>query len=94
MDTATQRHLCERFPLCFLQITQGDVLITEKLKGVDVGNEIDLDEVLLLANKHHSYIGRPFVPAVEVHVTLFCMLTKYISVRAYCNIFSDALARA
>merc|ERR1712032_10705 len=48
------------------KVVEGDVLITEKLKGVDVGSEIDLDEVLLIANKHHSYIGRPVVPAVEV----------------------------
>lgn len=48
------------------RVSQGDTIVTEKLRGVDINDEISLNRVLMLGSRHETIIGRPFVPQAVV----------------------------
>ncbi|TMW64002.1 hypothetical protein Poli38472_014707 [Pythium oligandrum] len=48
------------------KVTQGDVVIAEKIKHAKVGEIMDLDEVLLLGNVNQTIIGRPLIEGAKV----------------------------
>ncbi|KAG7670676.1 hypothetical protein Ndes2526B_g00460 [Nannochloris sp. 'desiccata'] len=48
------------------KVTPDDVIITEKLDGVDVSDKIQLQRVLLLGTAAETVIGRPYVPDATV----------------------------
>ena len=48
------------------KVTPDDLVYSEKLKGVDVGDQVSLHRVLLLGNKMTTIIGRPCVPGATV----------------------------
>lgn len=48
------------------KVCQGDVIITEKLKGLDVNERVSLNRVLMLGTLQQTVIGRPFVPQASV----------------------------
>ncbi len=58
------------------KVSQGDTIVTEKLRGVDVNDKLSLNRVLMLGSPHETIIGRPFIPeasvtaAVEVRLVL------------------------
>ena len=62
------------FP-CWAQVSPGDLVITEKLRHVDVNDKINIQRVLMLGSRCETIIGRPLVPgafvtaAVEVRGT-------------------------
>ncbi|DBA77466.1 hypothetical protein WJX77_008205 [Trebouxia sp. C0004] len=48
------------------KVTPDDLVYSEKLKGVDVGDELSLNRVLLLGNAKTTVIGRPCIPGAKV----------------------------
>jgi len=48
------------------KVTPDDVIITEKLAGVDVNDTLALQRVLLLGSQAETIIGRPYVPGASV----------------------------
>ena len=48
------------------KVTPDDLVYSEKLKGVDVGDQVSLNRVLLLGNTATTIIGRPLVPGATV----------------------------
>ncbi|KAE8889146.1 hypothetical protein PF005_g17599 [Phytophthora fragariae] len=48
------------------KVTQGDVVIAEKIKNAKVGEIMDIDEVLLLGNVNQTIVGRPLVEGAKV----------------------------
>ncbi|KAF1777825.1 Ribosomal protein L21-like [Phytophthora cactorum] len=48
------------------KVTQGDVVITEKIKEAKVGEIMDIDEVLLLGNVNQTIVGLPLVEGAKV----------------------------
>jgi len=48
------------------KVTPDDVIITEKLDGVDVNDTLRLQRVLLLGSTAETIIGRPYVPGASV----------------------------
>ncbi len=48
------------------KVTPDDLLVTEKLKGVDVNDIVSLNRVLLLGSAQETLIGRPHVPGAAV----------------------------
>lgn len=49
------------------KVTPDDVIVTERLRGVDVNDKLALPRVLLLGSEEQTVIGRPYVP--EAYVT-------------------------
>ena len=43
------------------QVSPGDVVVTEKIRGVDVNDKVKLDRVLMLGSRDETIIGRPLV---------------------------------
>jgi large subunit ribosomal protein L21 len=48
------------------KVTPDDVIITEKLDGVDISDKIQLQRVLLLGTAAETVIGRPYIPGATV----------------------------
>ena len=48
------------------KVTPDDLVYSEKLKNVDVGDKLSLNRVLLLGNTATTIIGRPVVPGASV----------------------------
>jgi large subunit ribosomal protein L21 len=48
------------------KVTPDDLIITEKIRGVDVNDKIRLNKVLLLGSKTETIIGRPYVEEASV----------------------------
>ncbi|DAZ92839.1 TPA: hypothetical protein N0F65_000519 [Lagenidium giganteum] len=48
------------------KVTQGDVVVAEKIKDAKVGEIMDIDEVLLLGNVNETVVGRPLVEGAKV----------------------------
>jgi large subunit ribosomal protein L21 len=48
------------------KVTPDDVIITEKLDGVDVSDKIQLQRVLLFGTAAETIIGRPYIPGATV----------------------------
>lgn len=71
------------------KVTPNDVIVVEKLSGVDVNDTLRLQRVLLLGSAEETVIGRPYVPeasvtaAVEVRArVLACVLACLLGVLA------------
>ncbi|KAI9980067.1 hypothetical protein PInf_026836 [Phytophthora infestans] len=50
------------------KVTQGDVVITEKIKEAKVGEIMDIDEVLLLGNVNQTIVGLPLVEGAKIDI--------------------------
>ncbi|GLE07077.1 hypothetical protein PINS_up021347 [Pythium insidiosum] len=48
------------------KVTQGDVVVSEKIKHAKVGEIMDIDDVLLLGNVNQTIVGRPLVDGAKV----------------------------
>lgn len=48
------------------KVTPNDVIVVEKLAGVDVNDKLQLQRVLLLGSQAETIIGRPYVPDAAV----------------------------
>lgn len=48
------------------KVTPDDIVYSERLKSVDVGDKVSLNRVLLLGNRETTVIGRPLVPNATV----------------------------
>ena len=48
------------------KVTPSDVIVTEKLDGVDVNDKIRLQRVLVLGSPEETIIGRPYIPGATV----------------------------
>ncbi|KAI9910321.1 hypothetical protein PsorP6_010554 [Peronosclerospora sorghi] len=48
------------------KVTQGDVVIAEKIKHAKVGEIMDINEVLLLGNVNQTIVGRPLIDGAKV----------------------------
>ena len=49
-----------------IQVSPGDLVVTEKLRYVDVNQQIKISRVLMLGSRYESVIGRPLVPGAYV----------------------------
>lgn len=69
------------------KVCQGDTIVTEKLKGLDVNEKVSLNRVLMLGTLQQTVIGRPFVPqasvtaAVEVPPLSWVMCSSGVQLR-------------
>ena len=52
------------------KVMEGDVVITNKLPGVQVGSTFDVDKVLMIGSQDRTVVGRPSVEGAKV--TLAC----------------------
>uniref|UniRef100_A0AAV1T8G5 Large ribosomal subunit protein bL21m n=1 Tax=Peronospora matthiolae TaxID=2874970 RepID=A0AAV1T8G5_9STRA len=48
------------------KVTEGDVVIAEKIKDAKVGEIMDMNEVLLLGNVNQTIVGRPLISGAKV----------------------------
>ena len=48
------------------KVTPDDVIVTEKLDGVDINDKIQLQRVMLLGTASETVIGRPYIPNTTV----------------------------
>lgn len=48
------------------KVTMDDVIVADKIEGVDIGQMIDLAEVLLVGSRRGTVIGRPLVEGARV----------------------------
>ncbi|ETV76668.1 ribosomal protein L21 [Aphanomyces astaci] len=48
------------------KVTQGDIVIAEKIIDAKVGSILDLNEVLLIGSPNETIIGRPFITGAVV----------------------------
>ena len=53
-------------PHLSVQVSPGDLVVTEKLRHVDVNEKIKISRVLMLGSRFESIIGRPLVPGACV----------------------------
>lgn len=49
-----------------MQVSPGDLIVTEKLGDIDVNDKIRIQRVLMLGSRYESIIGRPLVPGAYV----------------------------
>ena len=56
-----------------------DLVISEKLKGVDVNDRLALGRVLMLGSRTETVIGRPHIPGASV--------TAVVEVRTLQDVF-------
>jgi len=52
------------------KVAQGDLVMANRIRGVEVGDQLQLDQVLLVGSRDFSVIGRPFVTDAKVLVTV------------------------
>ncbi|KAG5192648.1 ribosomal protein L21-like protein [Tribonema minus] len=50
------------------KVTVDDVIAAEKVKGPDIGELIDVKDVLLLGTEERTWVGRPTVPGARVQM--------------------------
>jgi large subunit ribosomal protein L21 len=48
------------------KVTEGDVLIVDRVPSAEVGTEFNVPEVLLVGSRSHTIVGRPLVPSAIV----------------------------
>lgn len=65
------------------KVTPDDIVYSERLKGVDVGDKVSLNRVLLLGNRETTVIGRPLVP--DAYVT--AIVEVEFGLQAWCRTF-------
>lgn len=52
------------------KVTEGDVLVLDRLPGLEVGQTTEWDQVLLIGSATKTVIGRPIVPDAVVKVAV------------------------
>ena len=52
------------------KVTEGDVIVTNRILGPDVGTKIILDKVLLVGSKEFTAIGTPLLDHAGVHAVI------------------------
>jgi len=52
------------------KVTQGDVIVTNRINGPDIGQHLILDKVLLIGTKDMTAIGQPLLENAGVHVVV------------------------
>lgn len=63
------------------KVTPDDLVYSERLKGVDVGDKVSLNRVLLLGNRDTTIIGRPLVP--DANVTAIVEVTVMLTIATH-----------
>lgn len=58
-------------------MSPGDVVVTEKIQGVDVNDKVKLDRVLMLGSRDETIIGRPLVPQATVSAVVEVCLSYH-----------------
>ncbi|EIE25523.1 hypothetical protein COCSUDRAFT_40742 [Coccomyxa subellipsoidea C-169] len=48
------------------KVSPGDVVVSEKIRGVDVNDKVKLSRVLMLGSRYETIIGRPIVPSASI----------------------------
>ena len=48
------------------KVSPGDLVVSEKLRDVDVNDRVKLGRVLMLGSRHETVIGRPLIPQASV----------------------------
>eukprot|EP01036_Dinobryon_divergens_P023287 gene23287-31615_t len=48
------------------KVTLDDVIVADKIEGIDIGDDIHVDEVLLVGSLSATLVGRPFVEGAKV----------------------------
>ena len=75
LDEEKPAELKERFAVVAVggtqfKVTVDDVIIVNKLKDVDIGDVLDLDQVLLVGSRKMSIVGRPWIKEAKVVVSV------------------------
>jgi len=52
------------------KVTPDDLIVTEKLSGVDINDRITLSRVLLVGSRTKTTIGRPYIPNATVSAAI------------------------
>jgi large subunit ribosomal protein L21 len=52
------------------RVSAGDCIMTDKIGSVEVGQKIDLDEVLLVGSQDLTVVGQPLVDGVKIAATV------------------------
>lgn len=52
------------------KVTPDDLIVTEKLSGVDINDRITLNRVLLVGSQSKTVIGRPYIPNATVSAAI------------------------
>lgn len=58
--------VCLRMCVCGCVCVQGDVVATHRIPGAEVGEQLRLDDVLLVGSASKTLVGRPTVPNARV----------------------------
>ncbi len=64
-----------------MQVSPGDVVVSEKLRGVDVNDKVKLSRVLMLGSRYETIIGRPIVPSASITAVVEVQLMLMFSAR-------------
>jgi large subunit ribosomal protein L21 len=48
------------------KVCPDDTIVVDKMEGVDIGDQIDITEVLLVGSRKTTMVGQPFVPGTKV----------------------------
>ena len=75
LDETKPAELKERFAVVAVggtqfKVTVDDVIIVNKLKDVDIGDVLDLDQVLLVGSRKMTIVGRPWIKEAKVVVSV------------------------
>ena len=49
-----------------VQVSPGDVVVSEKINNVDVNDKVKLARVLMLGSRYETIIGRPLIPQASI----------------------------
>ena len=52
------------------KVVQDDVLVLQHLQGVDIGEQVVLDQVQMVGSKDYTALGRPWVESAKVFATV------------------------
>lgn len=52
------------------KVTPDDLIVTEKISGVDINDRITLNRVLLVGSQSKTVIGRPYIPTATVSAAI------------------------
>lgn len=64
-----------RLIVASMQVSPGDIVVSEKIRDVDVNDKVKLARVMMLGSRHETIIGRPLIPQASI--------TAVVEVRAH-----------
>ncbi|KAK9908800.1 hypothetical protein WJX75_003070 [Coccomyxa subellipsoidea] len=48
------------------KVSPGDIVVSEKIRDVDVNDKVKLARVMMLGSRHETIIGRPLIPQASI----------------------------